>query len=98
MDTVKCEIHVRIGDRYVTHTLIQITNYVTHTLIYISMDTVDTVSIFFQITPHSLIYSTPSVHFYKTLKTFQTMYKTAHFELSEMTYKSERREYLVSND
>ena len=52
MDTVKCEIHVRIGDRYVTHTLIQITNYVTHTLIHISVDTVDTVSIFFQITPH----------------------------------------------
>ena len=25
MDTVKCEIHVRIGDRYVAHTLIQIT-------------------------------------------------------------------------
>ena len=49
MDTVKCEIHVRIGDRYVTHTLIQITNYVTHTLIHVS---VDTVSIFFQITPH----------------------------------------------
>ena len=78
MDTVKCEIHVRIGDRYVTHTLIQITNYVTqtliqitnyvtHTLIHVS---VGTVSIFFQITPHSLIYSTPSVHFYKTLKTF----------------------------
>ena len=35
MDTVKCEI-VRIGDRYVTHTLIQITNYVTHTLIQIT--------------------------------------------------------------
>ncbi len=51
MDTVKCEIDVRIGDRYVTHTLIQITNYVTLTLIHVSMDTVDTVSIFFQITP-----------------------------------------------
>ena len=49
MDTVKCEIHVRIGDHYVTHTLIQITNYVTHTLIHVS---VGTVSIFFQITPH----------------------------------------------
>ena len=36
MDTVKCEIHVRIGDRYVTHTLIQRTNYVTHTLIQIT--------------------------------------------------------------
>ena len=92
MDTVKCEIHVRIGDRYVTHTLIQITNYVTHTLIHVSMDTV---SIFFQITPY---YSTPSVHFYKTLKTFQTMCKTVHFKLSETTYKSERMEYLVSND
>ena len=52
MDTVKCEIHIRIGDRYVTHTLIQITNYVTHTLIHVSVDTVDTVSISFQITPH----------------------------------------------
>ena len=40
MDTVKCEIHVRIGDRYVTHTLIQITNYVTHTLIHVSVGTV----------------------------------------------------------
>ena len=38
------EIHVRIGDRYVTHTLIQTTNYVTHTLIHIS---VGTISIFF---------------------------------------------------
>ena len=57
MDTVKCEIHVRIGDRYVTHTLIQITNYMTHTLIqitnyvtrtlnHISVDTVDTISFF----------------------------------------------------
>ena len=48
MDIMKCEIHVRIGDRYVTHTLIQITNYVTHTLIHVSVDTVDTVSIFFK--------------------------------------------------
>ena len=55
MDTVKCEIHVRIGDRYVTHTLIQITNYVTHTLIQITNYvthtlihvSVDTVLIFF---------------------------------------------------
>ena len=57
MDTVKCEIHIRIGDRYVTHTLIQITNYVTHTLIqitnyvthtliHVSVDTVDTISFF----------------------------------------------------
>ena len=60
MDTVKCEIHVRIGDRYVTHTLIQITNYVTHTLIQITNHvtytlihvSMGTVSIFFQITPH----------------------------------------------
>ena len=51
MDTVKCEIHVRIGDRYVTHTLIQITNDVNHTLIHVSVDTVDTVSFFFQIIP-----------------------------------------------
>ena len=36
---------------------------------------------------------TPSVHFYKTSKTFQTMYKIVHFKLSEMTYKSERRKY-----
>ena len=47
MDTVKCEIHVRIGDPYMTHTLIQITNYVTHTLIHVSVDTMDTVLIFF---------------------------------------------------
>ena len=40
MDIVKREIHVRIGDRYVTHTLIQITNYVTHTLIHVSVGTV----------------------------------------------------------
>ena len=59
MDTVKCEIHVRIGDRYMTQTLIQITNYVTHTIIqitiyvthtlnHVSVDTVDIVSIFFK--------------------------------------------------
>ena len=56
MDTVKCEIHVRIGDRYVTHTLIQITNYVTHTLIQITNYvphtlihvSVGTISIFFK--------------------------------------------------
>ena len=52
MDTVKCEMHVRIGDRYVTHTLIKITNYVTHTLIHVSVDTMDTVSKKIQITPH----------------------------------------------
>ena len=40
MDTVNSEIHIRIGDCYVTHTLIQITNYVTHTLIHVSVDTV----------------------------------------------------------
>lgn len=48
MDTMKCEIHVRIGDCFVTHTLIQITNYVIHTLIHVIMDTMDTVSIFFK--------------------------------------------------
>ena len=47
MDTVKCEIHIRIGDRYVTHTLIQITNYVAHTLIHVSVDIMDTVLNFF---------------------------------------------------
>ena len=42
MDTVKCEIHVIIGDHYVTHTLVQITNYVARTLVHVSVDTVDT--------------------------------------------------------
>ena len=54
---MKCEIHVKIGGRYVTHTLIQITNYVTHTLIqitnyvthtliHVTVDTVDTILFF----------------------------------------------------
>ena len=44
---------------------------------------------------HKMVQGHP-VHFYKTLKTFQTMCKTTYFVLSETTYKSERREYQIS--
>ena len=53
---MKCEIHVRIRDRYMTYTLIQITNYVTHTLIQITNYVTHTIIQITNYVTHTLIH------------------------------------------